>query len=84
MTHYHTFEVSYPSATNTLQARVKIRSPRFKQSKIISYDFECRDIQEVAEKWLMQNNFNIIGGGESSTGYVIITDTFKPLQEVKQ
>lgn len=80
MENYHILIVSYLGATNTRGSRIKIKSERFEQSVTISYDHECNNSLDGAKKWLKENEFEVIGQGESNRHYYIISTTFKPLK----
>jgi hypothetical protein len=83
MTNFNVLEISHVPMTSHKPARVKIYSPRFKQTVIFSKESEaydqCRDNTEIAAKFLSKLNFNIIGQGEGKGKMYIISDTFKPL-----
>ena len=77
---FHLITVSYLCPTNTKGSRVKITSERFKQSKIISYDYRFNNSMDCAQNWLIENNFIIIGQAEGKKHDYIITRTFMPLR----
>lgn len=74
---FHILTIKYIGASNYLPSRVKIISERFKTSKTIDYDHEFNNTLDIAENWLAAHGFNIIGHGEGSNNYYVITDTFK-------
>jgi len=81
---YHILIVKYVGQTNTQPARISIKSERFKQSVIIPFDADYgKDSCEIAEYWLQQNGFVIIGHAEGKDCYYIITDTFQKLKPRK-
>lgn len=77
----HVLIVKYVGQTNYTPSRVKIISERFKQSILIPFDSEHgMDSCEIAEYWLTQKGFKIIGHAEGKGHYYVITDTFEPLK----
>ena len=82
-TNYHILQISVLPATNTKPARVKIHSPRFEQTKVISFSNAAGDASpsiSTAVEYLTTNGFNIIGKGEGKDCYYLISDTFEPLK----
>lgn len=78
---FHVLTVKYIGQTNNTPARVKIISERFKHSRLIPYDSDNgNDSCEIAEHWLKENGFSIIGHAEGKGHYYVITDTFEPLK----
>ncbi len=80
MTNLHAFKITYLGATNTRGSRVKVKSLRFDQSKLLSYNYEDRDITETAKKYLESLGFDIIGQAEDKYGMILLSSTFKPLK----
>jgi hypothetical protein len=80
MTNLHAFKITYLGATNTRGSRVKVKSLRFDQSKLLSYNYEDRDITETAKKYLESLGFDIIGQAEDKHGMILLSSTFKPLK----
>jgi len=78
-TNYHVISVKYLGPTNFSGSRVKLTSKRFEKSRIISYDYSLNGTLEIAEEFLTQEGFNIIGHAEFGDMYLIISDTFKSL-----
>ena len=76
----HALEVTYGSPTEQRGARVKIKSHRFKQSKIISFNYEYNQTYEMAQNWLENNGFDLVGQAEGNNSYIILSTTFKPLK----
>lgn len=74
---YHVLKITYIGPTNNRPSRVKILSERFEQSKTISYNHELRGTLEIAEKWLVENGFNLVGHAEGNNCYYVVSDTFK-------
>lgn len=80
---FHILIVSTLPATNTLPARVRIKSERFKQAIIIPFDHEIDTASptiETAVKYLVSKGFNVIGKGEGSDHYYLITNTFEAIK----
>jgi hypothetical protein len=79
MTHpnFHILIIKYVGQTNFLPSRVKIISERFKTSKTIEYNHDFNNTLDIAEDWLTNNGFQIIGHGEGKGHYYVITSTFK-------
>lgn len=77
---YHALEVTHVSPTESRGARVKIKSHRFKQSKIISFDYTYNETYEMAQNWLESNGFELIGQSEGNNSFIILSTTFKPLK----
>jgi hypothetical protein len=76
ITNYHILTVKYIGPSNVLGSRVKIISERFKESRTIDYDHSFNNALEIAEAWLIDHGFNIIGHGEGKDHMYVITDTF--------
>ena len=76
-------EVKYHGATNTRGSRVSMYSGRFKTRKTISFDYSLNHPVEMAEKYLLENGFEIVGSGEGMRAGraidFIITNTFQSL-----
>jgi hypothetical protein len=77
---YNVIFVKYIGPTNTKGARISLRSPRFNETKTISFDYSDRDISVTAENYLKDAGFDLIGKAETEKGYAIITNTFKSLK----
>lgn len=80
LNNYHVLKISYLGATNTKGSRIKILSERFKESKVIAYNYEFNNTCEGAEDYLSKNGFELIGKAEGKDCYYIITNTFKGLK----
>lgn len=76
---YHILEAYYRGATMSGGAKCVIHSPRFKQTRSIAYDYEARDILDMATKYLKEKGFTVLGHAEARKGYYIITSTFKEM-----
>ena len=84
LTNYHLIEVTYHRATNTKGSRVKLYSPRLKETKWISYDYAESDIVVMALNYLAPLSIPIIGQCETAKGYAIIADSVEGLfQSIK-
>lgn len=79
MENYHIIEATYKGPTNTLGSRVTLYSARFNKHKTIPYDYQRNNIEEMAADYLTANGFEVVGGGESASGFSIITKTFKTI-----
>ncbi len=77
---FHIITVSYIGATNYKGSRVRIKSDRFEQTKIVSYDHSLRDTCEIAQAYLEAKGFELIGKGEAKDGYFLISTTFEPIK----
>lgn len=80
MQNLHCFEISYLAPTNCKGSRVKIHSLRFNQTIIISYNYNFNSIYDIAENYLKTIGFNCLYLSETKKGYLILSDTFKPLK----
>jgi hypothetical protein len=81
LSNFHCLEITYLSATNSKGSRVKIYSPRFEQSVIVSYNYEFSTVCDIAQDYLEKLGFEFIGKAESKFGYYLISSTFKPLKK---
>jgi hypothetical protein len=81
VTNFHVLNVTYIPATNFHSSCVKIHSDRFKQSVLIDFNSEYDNTYEIAMEWILNNGFNVIGKGEATKGYYVITSTFEPLRK---
>lgn len=80
---YHVLTVKYRGATNSNSGAVLIRSDRFKQTKSLDYNYEFNTSLEIAQDYLLNNGFSLIGQAEGKDCYYIITTTFEPLIRAK-
>jgi len=83
MQNYHLIHVKYHGATNTMGSRVSLYSERFKERVYIPFDYAMNDISEMAEKYLLDRGFEIVGQGEVMSGATIVTSTFEPIKGEK-
>ena len=77
---FHILKIGFIGASEHRPSRVKITSERFKQSVLFSYDHEYNNTLQCATEWLLNNGFNIVGHGESTDGYYVISSTFEALK----
>jgi hypothetical protein len=77
----HAFRVKYIGPTGYRGARVSIQSLRFGDKIVIPYKHEYNSIADMAIIALEERGYNIVAEAESLDGYVILSDTFKPLKE---
>jgi hypothetical protein len=77
---YHVIKVKYIGPGNSRGSRVKMISDRFHDSKTISYNYEFNNALDIAENWLENNGYKILGHGEGKDFDYVITDTFKGLK----
>jgi len=76
---YHALVITYLGPTNHRGSRIRIKSDRFEQAVTIPYNYEFNNTLEGAEQYLTNIGFNLIGKGELKNAYLLLTDTFKPL-----
>lgn len=76
---FHILEINFVSSSNGA-SKVRISSDRFGQSVLIPWNYGLGETIEQAQNWLEKNDFELIGKGETKTGYVIISNTFKGLK----
>ncbi len=78
---HHVLIVKYIGQSNKQPSRIKIISERFKHSVIIPFEYDHgNDSCEIAEYWLNERGFKVIGHAEGKGHYYVITDTFEPLK----
>ena len=74
---YKGFEVTYVPATNTKPSKVRIKDLRMKKTKIISYDYEMDDIEDMAKKYLDSRlGIEIVAVVLCERGNILLTDNF--------
>ena len=77
---FHAFHATFHGATNTLPARARIESLRFRQV-IWTRRLENNHWEQDIVQCLQELGYDIIGMSEySSKGFVFFSTTFKPLQ----
>jgi len=77
---YHILEVKYYGPTSHKGSRIRIYSERFNQTIFIPFDNEYSNISEMAQKYLAEKGFKLIGKGETEDGSILISTTFEPLK----
>jgi hypothetical protein len=77
---FHVLKIKYIGQTGTRGARVSIKSERFKQVKLIEFNSGHQDTIDNAVAWLESHGFKITGHAEASSGFYLISSTFKPLK----
>lgn len=83
MKNYHIIKVMGLGATNTKPARVKIISERFSASVTIPFTNNPGSISPAlttAIEWLEKRGFEIIGQGEGTGHYYLISETFETIK----
>jgi len=78
---FHAFKVTGVPATNDKPYKVKLFSERFRQSVLLDYSSDTPYSFDVAEKYLKENGFEVIGKAEAKDSYIILSTTFKGLRE---
>lgn len=78
---FHIIEARYVAPTNSTGSRVRLISHRFNQTKKIPYNDRFNNTCEIAQAYLENLGFELIGKAESKTGYFLISTTFKPLKK---
>lgn len=73
---YRVFEVTFLGPGYSTGARVKIEDYRFKESKIIPYDYSKNSEKEVALAYLDRLGIKIEGYGQSKKGFLYFTQNF--------
>ncbi len=85
---FHAVSVKFLPATNTRGARVKLYSGRFKDSKIIPYNYQYNNIADLAIDWLKDKGQKVMGQAEYNNSDIIMLDsinnTFTPLKEMEK
>lgn len=80
LSNFHIITVTYLGATNFKGSRVKLHSDRFNESKIINYDHSYNNTSEIAQAYLESKGFELIGHGEATNGYYLISNTFESIK----
>jgi hypothetical protein len=78
----HAILVKYHGPTNTRGSRVSMYSYRFNVRVSVSYDYDKRDIGEMAYNALVRRGFNIVGISEVKEGYILLSNTFDSIKRV--
>jgi hypothetical protein len=80
MENFHLIEVKYLGTTNSRGSRVKMTSNRFNESVTIPYDYKLNKVTEMAEEYLKEKGFTIVGQGEGKNVDFVITSDFKSIK----
>lgn len=86
VTNYHVLLVKYIGATNYRDARIKITSPRFKDSVTFPwpYDSPLNSAVRVAASYLIGQGWKVVGIAEGpATHDFVISTTFDRLPKAK-
>ena len=76
----HVFKVSFIAATDTESPKLSIYSERYKERVTIDRNQKEGEPTEQAVSFLKSKGFNILGKGEASSLFYIISDTFNNLK----
>lgn len=79
MKNFHVIEVKYHGPTNTRGSKISLYSARFSKRVYIPFDYSLNHPSEMAEKYLLENGFEIVGCVDGKQVDFIITDTFKTI-----
>lgn len=83
MKNLHIFSVAHVWDARTETPKVRIRSERFDQTVRIPYTNErgaSSPVLDTAYSYLESKGFAVTGHGEAAIGFVITSETFKPLK----
>ena len=80
MKNYHVIKVKYMGPTNFKGSRIKLTSDRFEHSVVIPYNYSFNNALDIAEAWLTEKGFDLVGHSCLKGFDLVITDTFKPLR----
>lgn len=78
---FHIIEVSHIWHRN--KDKVKIKSPRFRETIYIEYNVASDETQEPVQeavKFLTAKGFKFIGKAEGKDCFLLISSTFKPIK----
>ncbi len=88
MQRVHLIEVKYLSPTNSKGSSIKITSLRFKDSTIISYNYNFNNISEIFESWLKELNNDLgvvsVGYNEYNNTYIYGVSVYEPIKNIKK
>lgn len=76
----HVFKVSFIAATDTESPKLSIYSERYKERVTIDRNQKEGGPTEQAVSFLKSKGFNILGKGEASSLFYIISNTFNNLK----
>lgn len=77
---FHVITVTFKGPTNNTGSRFVLRSDRFKQSVVVSKQYQYNSVLDQAIDYLCDRGFNVVGCGEGKDCDYVITDTFKNLK----
>lgn len=80
LNNFHVLTATGVPATNTEPYKVKLFSERFRHSVLLHYSDDAPYSFDVAEKYLTDNGYELLGKAEGKDCYYIISSTFKPLK----
>lgn len=81
----HIIKVTKHGATATRPATLRLTSERYGQRVRLGFtNYNTNKIEEIAQIWLTENGFDIIGKAEGQGCMYIVTDTFEPLVKEKE
>ncbi len=76
MKNYNIIKIKYLPATNTRGSRVQLINERLQEKKTIPYNHIYNNAQDIAQNYLVQKGFHVIG---QDVNYIILApqnDTF--------
>ena len=77
---FNVIEVKYLPPTDKHGARLKLTSQNPPSTIIISYDFYYNSTKEMAQNWLEEHGFELIGVSKYGITYLFFTTTNKSLR----
>lgn len=77
----HVLKVKFLGATNYTGSRIKITSERFRDSKILSYDYKIGNVIEQAIEYLQMKGYSVLSKAGGKDCYYIVSETFKSLKD---
>ena len=83
LTHLHAIEV-LPFTNSKGVKKVKLKSHRFNQTLIISWDWEIDALREIAEDYLTEKGFDLVSFAGTKNSFIVMTSTFEPLKALSQ
>lgn len=82
LTHLHAIEVSRFINSNGIY-KVRIKSLRFNESKLIAWDYEIDDTRDIAIAWFKENDYKLESYGMGKDAYIFMSSTFLPVKHAK-
>ena len=81
----HAIKVKFLGPTDHAGERISIKSLRFpfEAPIIIPYDYGAGTTYEQAAVYLEKKGFEVVNFAETPDGYLILSETFKPLRKDK-